>query len=436
MKKNIYMIIVLFWILIFNAMVFADTTISFEVNGLKVILRQNIASDVVATGLYLRGGATYISSGMTGIENMALAVAQKATLHHPKEQLQATLESMNTQISHTVDKDYSSLDMQCVRQNLTSSWQIFSDILVNPLFTPEDTELERQRILAEIRQRVDDPDDYLDQICDQAFFIDHPYMNNVNGTEETITSFSAEQLHDYWQKRTQTSQLLLVVVGNISQKELEPLVRETFTNLQKGEYSYTIPPAVWPTQPSVKLVYRDMPTNYIKGYFTAPSYGSQERLAMLMAGRILYRRVFEEVRTKRSLSYAPSVSIGGNFSNYAFLYVTAVDADSATRVMIRELDHIKRVPVEQKLLRDEINLIITRYYRSLETNASQVQMLARYELSGAGYSLSERFKERLIELTPQDIKQVCQKYIKNIQFVVLGNPEKMNVHNYLYSGNL
>ena len=63
-------------------------------------------------------------------------------------------------------------------------------------------------------------------------------------------------------------------------------------------------------------------------------------------------------------------------------------------------------------------------------------MLAHYELSGSGYQMSEKFKERLIHLTPQDIQQVAQKYIKNIQFVLLGNPEHLNVHNFLYQETL
>ena len=80
------------------------------------------------------------------VANLALAVAQKATKNYPKDQLNAALESMNTRISHTVNKDYSSLNMQCVRQNFKSSWRIFRDILINPLFMAEDTELAKQRI--------------------------------------------------------------------------------------------------------------------------------------------------------------------------------------------------------------------------------------------------------------------------------------------------
>jgi len=76
--------------------------------------------------------------------------------------------------------------------------------------------------------------------------------------------------------------------------------------------------------PSIKIVRRELPTNYIMGCYSAPRFGSAESYPMILAESILEDRLFEEVRTKRSLSYAPAAGLGRLFTNYGLIYVTAV----------------------------------------------------------------------------------------------------------------
>ena len=75
----------------------------------------------------------------------------------------------------------------------------------------------------------------------------------------------------------------------------------------------------------------------------ATAEGSADDIhAMQIASSILRDRVFEEVRVKRNLSYAPSAFLNSQGANVGGIYVTAVDANKAVRVM---LDEIKRLGV-------------------------------------------------------------------------------------------
>jgi zinc protease len=69
---------------------------------------------------------------------------------------------------------------------------------------------------------------------------------------------------------------------------------------------------------------------------------------------------------------------------------------------------------------------LTTYYLGQETNAAQASDLATYELIGGGWRNAFNFLDRIKAVTPEDIRRVSQKYMKNIKFVVLGNPAYVN----------
>jgi zinc protease len=61
-----------------------------------------------------------------------------------------------------------------------------------------------------------------------------------------------------------------------------------------------------------------------------------------------------------------------------------------------------------------------------QTNAAQAGELAQYELIGGGWRNSAIFIDRLRAVTPADVQRVAQKYMRNIRFVVLGDPTKID----------
>jgi len=213
-------------LIIFCASVFAQDIQSFEINGLKIILKQNTSNDIISANMFFKGGVSVLTEDQAGIENLTLVVAQKATKNYPKEQLNAELESMNSQINSNSNQDYSSLNLLCVKQNFEKSWNIFSDIILNPLFSEDDLNLERDKIIANVKQVNDNPDAYLQKIANEEFYIDHPYSVSVNGTETTLSSFTKKDVSDFYSQRLKTSNMLLVVVGNVTKYKAKKAIEE------------------------------------------------------------------------------------------------------------------------------------------------------------------------------------------------------------------
>jgi predicted Zn-dependent peptidase len=148
--------------------------------------------------------------------------------------------------------------------------------------------------------------------------------------------------------------------------------------------------------------------------------------AMRIASSILRDRVFEEVRAKRNLSYAPDAFLRTQGANIGGIYVTAVDANQAVRVMLDEITRLQREPITVQEIQAVVAQYLTNYYLGQETNAAQAGDLAQFELLGGGWRNSVEVIERLKAVTPADVQRVAQKYMRNIRFVVLGNPESVN----------
>jgi zinc protease len=398
----------------------------FDVNGLKVLVKRRQSAPTVAAGLFIRGGAQNITDKNAGIENLMLNAAVEGSKKFPREALRRELARTGSSIGASVSNDYSALSMISTRQNFDRSWDVFTDIVLNPAFAAEDLELTRGKILTTLRDDEDSPDNFLQVLQDRVIYAKHPYANEVRGTVETIGRFSAADLRAYHQKTLQTSQLLLVIVGDLDAKDLQKRITDSFGKLPRGDYKPQPLPALSFVEPTLDITSRTLPTNYIQGVFNAPSLNNPDYYAMRVATALLRDRVFEEVRVKRNLSYAPSADLGSLASNTANIYVTAVDANQAISVMLNEINDLKQETVNPEEISGVTGQFLTTYYVGQETNVAQAGELARYELTGGGWRNSFEFLNKVREVKSKDVQTVAQKYMKNLRFIVLGNPTAIN----------
>ncbi|HEX3231325.1 MAG TPA: hypothetical protein VHQ95_20260, partial [Pyrinomonadaceae bacterium] len=73
-----------------------------------------------------------------------------------------------------------------------------------------------------------------------------------------------------------------------------------------------------------------------------------------------------------------------------------------------------------------VSQYLTTYYLGQETNAAQAASLAEFELIGGGWRNSFDTIAKLRAVTAADVQRVSQKYMRNIRFVVLGNPAQID----------
>ena len=398
----------------------------FDVNGLKVLVKRRVGSQTVAAGLFLKGGSRNITATNAGIESLMLDIATEASTSFPRERLRSELSRMGTVLGASENDDYSALSLTTTRSNFERSWEIFTDVALRPAFTREDFDLVQSRKVSGLRDDSDDPDTYLQRLQERVAYVGHPYLNRPQGTAESIARLTLEDIRRYHQLMMQTSRLLLVVVGDLDPAQVRQRIAGSFGKLPRGNYtSGPVPELSFPT-PMVEVTQRGLPTNYIQGVFTAPTLTADDIHAMQIASSILRDRVFEEVRVKRNLSYAPSAFLSSQGANVGGIYVTAVDANQAVRVMLDEIKRLQTSPIGERDITGVVSQYLTTYYLSQETNAAQAANLAEYELIGGGWRRSFDMLSHLRAVSPADVQRAAQKYMRNIRFVVLGDPTRVD----------
>ncbi|MDX6695937.1 MAG: zinc protease [Blastocatellia bacterium] len=397
-----------------------------DVNGLKVLVKRRAGSQTVSAGLYLRGGSRNITAENAGIESLMLAVATEASQSFPRERMRAELARMGTVIGGGANVDYSALTLNSTRQSFDRSWEIFTDVALHPSFTTEDMQLVQSRTVSSLRDDTDDPDTYLQRLQERVAYTGHPYLNRPQGTAETVARLTVEDLRRYHQQMMQTSRLLLVIVGDLDPAQLKQRIVDSFGKLPRGNYTAPPLPPLSFNAPTVEVTRRDVKTNYVQGWFVAPSLTAEDIYPMRIASSILQDRVFEEVRAKRNLSYAPSAFLKSQGANVGGIYVTAVDANQAVRVMLNEITLLQTQLISRAAITGVASQYLTQYYLGQETNAAQAGELAQYELIGGGWRNSFEQLEHLRAVTPADVQRVARAYMKNIRFVVLGDPASVD----------
>jgi zinc protease len=398
----------------------------FEVNGLKVLVKRREGSQSVVAGLFMRGGSRNVTAENAGIEALMLDVATEASQKFPLAVLRRELARTGTGLSYGINYDYSVLSLASTRRYFDRSWEVFTDSALHPSFTQEDFERVKSRTLVSLADNEDTPDSFLQELQSRVAYAGHPYLNDPRGTVASVTSLTLEQVRAYHQRMMQSSRLLLVVVGDVDPQQIRQKVEASFGRLPKGDYKAEPLPQLSFSAPTVAVTARQLPTNYVQGVFAAPPLTSNDIYPMRVASSILQSRVYTEVRVRRNLSYAPDAFLSSQGANTGGIYVTAVDANQAVSVMLREIARLQTQEISPDEIKATAQQFLTRYYMGQETNAAQAGELAQYELIGGGWRNSAVFIDRLRAVTPADVKRAANTYMRNLQFVVIGDPRQID----------
>jgi zinc protease len=398
----------------------------FTVAGIHVIHKPITANDVIAVQLFVKGGAAAITPANAGMEQLIVDAAPLGTAKYTKEQFSAAATKTGAEIGGSAELEFTSMTLRAVRQNWDASWDLFAEAVAHPTFPEAEVAVARGQLVNAVKQRTDNPDSYLAHVSDSVVFARHPFAPEPRGTPQSVAALTSAALAKWHARRFTRSNLLIVVVGNVPHDDLVAKINRSFGSLPASGGAVAPVPALRPITPSVTVINRSLPTNYIQGTFAAPPSRSRDAAAVRLAVRLLSDRLFEEVRTKRNLSYAVYSFFRGGTVGRGAMYVTATDPDTTLKVMLAEVRRLQREPVSNERLQESRNDYVTAYWMGQETNLGQATQLGTYELTGGGWRNALALVDRMRAVTPADIQRVATRYFRNARFVVVGDPKKVD----------
>ena len=399
-----------------------------QIAGLQVVQRINRGNNLVAVSLYLLGGTRQLSDRTAGIEALLLRAAEYGTDHFPGAQSQRAMARTGAVEMLDPEADWTLTGFIVLRPDLDSAWTVFADRLTHPTLGPEAVRHARDQMLTEVRRRFADPDARIRVIANQAAFTGHPYALDPEGTEQSLGAIDQNDLAVY-ARTLVTSRMLLVVVGNVDTATVGALVTRTLGTLPHGDYKWTLPPGLPHQDRSHWLIEsRDVPTNYILGYFTGPAVSSPDYAPFRVACDLLSSRLFEVVRVQHGLSYSAYAPFLERAMGVGGVYASTAKPEDVLPLMYDQIRELVQEQYDSFLLHKFITSFRVEYISRNAADEDQADLLARATLYLGDYRQTDRFLQQVYRVGGEDVQRVANRYMRVIQWAYIGNTARMEGH--------
>ncbi len=418
MKRYILIILLFFSFCQLSAQ---NKTLSFDVNGLKVIFRPT-QKETVSIRMYYRGGVTNYDPDQSGIENLALsAAATCGTKNYGVQDYHELADEYGIEIKGGSKKDYGIISMDCIHKYFSQGWKLFSDAIVNPVFDQVEFQNEREKTISSIFARRSSPESRIDQMSALAMFKGTAYSLDPLGTEKTVSGFTADSVKNYYhEKLLNRNRMFLVVAGNLSKEELEKQILMAFGTIAAKPYT-----AATYEQKALEgerffTENKALATNYLSCIVNAPPLSNPDYYSFALGINALSSSLYYEIRTRQGLSYAPGANVELQQIPYASMYVSTTQPKKAFEAMVSVYKRILSGSYGQDFLDGMKKNYRSQYYRHQESSSAIVDDLGEAEVLG-GYELHENKIATIDKVRLQDIQMALNTYLKGAIWIYLGD---------------
>ena len=404
-----------------------DVTVA-TVAGIRVVVKRIPGAEFAAGELYVRGGTRNWTAANAGIEQLAFDVAASGgTKSLDKTAYSRKLASLGARLSASARNDFSSLSLSVPVGAWDEAFALLADVFRNPALPASEIELERTQSLAQLHHEQEDPDGQLWTLERGQLFAGHPYANRPVGTLESVTALRPEDLAPYLDKLRETSRLLFVAAGDVDPAHVLDQVQRAYGDLPRGGYVETPLPALAFDQAHLITKERKLPTNYCESVFPVPRWSEPDFVTGLVAVSGLSWRLWQEVRTRRNLTYSVHASVNTGLAQpFGTLYVTAVDPNTTMKVMLDEVRRMREQPMAGEELAGFKAVFLTGYLQEHETAEGQAMTLGDALLYAGDWRFARALPDRVRAVTAEDVQAFARKYLGHLQAAVVGDPTKVD----------
>jgi zinc protease len=176
-------------------------------------------------------------------------------------------------------------------------------------------------------------------------------------------------------------------------------------------------PAVWPASRARAVVERERAQTALVLAFPGPRRNELDADALRLLGSAvggLGGRLFEELRSTRSLAYTVSVAPlarrhGGAFVGYI---ATSPDReDEARAAMLEELERLRAEPIDERDAERAKRYTIGAHRIRMQTNGAHLSDLMSALLIGRGLAELRDFEQRIEGLDADLLRQAAERWL-------------------------
>ena len=395
-------------------------------NGLKVIVVENNKLPRAYANLDIDNYPDY-EGDIKGVSSLLGSMMGNGTKNQSKDSYNEEVDYMGATLVLSAGGGY----VSSLKRYFPRILEMMADGLINPKFTKEDFEREKNVALEGIKSIEKDVQTIANRVHSKLRFGDnHPFGEFE--TIETLNNISLKDIQNYYKKFATPNNAYLTVVGDVQYDEIKSLVESLFSNWKKGkESNYTLPKVN--NLDNVEINFVDM-SNAVQseiyvGNLMDISMTNPDFFALKLGNQILggssTARLFMNLREDKGFTYGSYSSASTSRYKGSFTATASVRnevTDSAITEIIKEINLISKEGITE----DELDAAKEKYVGSFIMSTEQPSTIANFATNIAKFNLPENFYEKYLEnfqsVSTEDVKRVINKYLlkDNLRVLVVG----------------
>lgn len=342
----------------------------------------------------------------------------KGTPERDAVEINDEIENLGGNINAYTTYDHTVYHMVLPSRHWREGMDIFFDMMLNSEFDEDEFEVEQAVILEEIREGDDSLDSYLGDRFFEDFYGDHSYGRPIYGTEESVERFSLENIQGFFSRTYRPENMVLAVSGDVEWHALVDAVRDLTADWSGKKSSLPKIPSLPEERKAVAtLVSRGQEERILEIAFPGPSVFHEDVPALEVLNVVLgggeTSRLYRELRIKRELTRSIMTSLFVPFQAGAIqIHVLPFEKSEKEVVqeVVRQLQKVKKGTISGKeLKRAQLTLEKDMIFNN-ETVDGRAKTLGYFQLTYGSFEEEEKYRNRILSVSREDIQGVCQRY--------------------------
>jgi len=398
-------------------------------NGLRVFVVENHKLPTIAVSIQLDIQPA-LEGNMTGYREMMSELLTSGTKTRSNDKLNEEIDFIGARISASDEGVFGS----GLKKHQNKILELVADIAMNADFKQSELDKNKKRAKSGLEAEKNEPDAMLNNVSAVVNFgTNHPYGEVP--TPETVDAITLDAVKKYYSTYFRPNVAYMAIVGDVTVKEVKPLVEKYFGSWQKADVpvtEYSNPTA--PTGTTVAFVPRDAAVQSVINvtYPVDLKPGTPDvikaRVVNSMLGGGSNGRLFLNLREKHGWTYGSYSSISpdelkANFTAYA--KCRNVVSDSSVAEILAEMNRMR----DEKVPADELQNHLANISGSFAIGLESPQTVAQYAINIERYNMPKDYYQNYLKdlnaVTVEDVQNTARKYIdpKNAHIVVVGSKE-------------
>jgi zinc protease len=388
-------------------------------DGASIVIKPRRSAALVSLAVYCRGGVLAEHGGTLGTTALMARTSVRGTLRRSAAQLAEESEALGASISAGAGADLLSWSTTLPSRHFSHGLDLLLDAALEPVFDAAEAERERKIALSDLEQLRDDMHQYPLRLALSEAFEGHPYGAGLDEIEDSLRALDVASLPAWHRDRVLRGAPMVLVVGDIEDADAAATeIAARLAGRLREPLRVDAPSAGWPDGRRERVEERDKAQTAIVLAFPGPPRGDADVYALQVLSAAvsgLGGRLFEELRSRRSLAYAVSAAPMSRWLGGAFIaYIgTAPDREDEARAgLMSELVRLAADPPEREDVERAREYLVGAWQIRQQTNSQQLVDLAHALLLGEGLEELRAFEQRIREVDRDRVSAAAARWLR------------------------